>query len=117
MPIKRSVGSVSTVPELHSMAIVAVSLHANVDTRDVIIYGISIDNRVAEELCTKHRLITDRSERRRIVRAAEDNATLLNMRKLRHLTSFMSSWQITHTTWSCFSGSMQFFNERTNSYS
>ena len=106
-----------TVLELRSMAIVAVSLYAKLDTRDVIIYGISIDNRVAEELCTKHRLTTDRSERRRILHAAQDNATLLNMRKLRHLATFMSSWQLTHATWSCLSGTMQFFNERTNSYS
>ena len=86
-------------------------------TRYVIIYGISIDRRVVEELCTKHRLTTDRAERHRVLRAAEDNATLLYMRKLRHLASFTSSWQITHTTWSCFSGTMQFFNERTHSYS
>ena len=107
----------STVLELRSMAIVAVSLYAKVDTRDVIIYDISIDSRVEEELCAKHRLTTDRTERRRILHATEDNARLLEMRILRNFASFMSSWQITHTTWSCLSGTMQFFNERSYSYS
>ena len=107
--------SVQCLPYPNS--IVAACLYPKADTRDIIIHGISIHNRAAEEVCTKHRLITDRAERHRILRAAEDNAMLLNLRKRRHLGSFVSSWQVTHTNWSCFSGTMQFFNERTNSYS